>query len=91
MSFIIPLVRRVLSTNKSTAAAVIRRWKANTSTQPSTTADDCAETVSEWDQAKPFEQIPGARPLPVVGTMWVFFPVVGKLEVTVLYTTTRKR
>jgi len=79
MSFIIPLVRRVLSTNKSTAA-VIRRWKANTSIQLSTTAADCAETVSEWDQAKPFEQIPGARPLPVVGTMWVLFPVVGKLR-----------
>nr|QST15056.1 CYP362A3 protein [Diaphanosoma celebensis] len=31
----------------------------------------------EWNDAKPFDQIPGAKPWPVIGTMWQFFPFVG--------------
>jgi hypothetical protein len=85
MSFIIPLTRRVFLTNNSTAA-LMRRWKTNTVSQPLTTADECNETLSEWDQAKPFEQIPGARPLPIVGTTWVLFPIVGKKLMPFAYT-----
>lgn len=27
-----------------------------------------------WSQAKPFEAIPGPKPLPLLGNMWRFFP-----------------
>jgi hypothetical protein len=33
----------------------------------------------EWDYAKPFEAIPGPRPLPVIGNLWRFLPYIGKL------------
>jgi hypothetical protein len=33
----------------------------------------------EWDYAKPFEDIPGPRPLPIIGNAWRFIPHIGKL------------
>jgi hypothetical protein len=33
----------------------------------------------EWDYAKPFEDIPGPKPLPVIGNVWRFLPFLGKL------------
>jgi hypothetical protein len=33
----------------------------------------------EWDYAKPFEDIPGPRPLPIIGNVWRFIPHIGKL------------
>lgn len=31
----------------------------------------------EWKTAKPFEEIPGYRSYPIVGTMWSMLPVIG--------------
>lgn len=31
-----------------------------------------------WDQAKPFEQIPGPKPIPLLGNFWRFLPGIGE-------------
>jgi hypothetical protein len=33
----------------------------------------------EWVYAKPFEDIPGPKPLPIIGNAWRFIPQLGKL------------
>ena len=33
----------------------------------------------EWDYAKPFEDIPGPKPLPIIGNMWRFIPYIGNV------------
>jgi hypothetical protein len=33
----------------------------------------------EWDYAKPFEDIPGPKPLPIIGNVWRFIPYIGKV------------
>jgi hypothetical protein len=43
----------------------------------------------EWDYAKPFEDIPGPKPLPIIGNVWRFIPYIGNVfccTVTVEYT-----
>jgi hypothetical protein len=32
----------------------------------------------EWDYAKPFDDIPGPKPLPIIGNVWRFIPRIGK-------------
>ena len=44
---------------------------------PSSTSTTAADDV-EWAQAKPFDQIPGLKSLPIIGTTWSMFPIVGK-------------
>lgn len=57
---------------------LVKRFKASAVVhQPSTTVTT-AEDV-EWAQAKPFDQIPGLKSLPILGTAWAMFPVVGKV------------
>jgi hypothetical protein len=43
------------------------------------TAAVAQERPEEWDFAKPFEDIPGPRPLPVIGNVWRFIPHIGKV------------
>jgi len=33
----------------------------------------------EWGYAKPFEEIPGPKPLPIIGNMWRFIPYLGNV------------
>ena len=33
----------------------------------------------EWDYAKPFDDIPGPKPLPVIGNAWRFIPYIGNV------------
>lgn len=33
-----------------------------------------------WDEAKPFEEIPGPKPIPILGNAWRFFPLVGDMH-----------
>lgn len=44
----------------------------------SAAVQDVAEAVSGWDTAKPYSEIPGPTPLPVVGNIWRFMPLIGK-------------
>jgi hypothetical protein len=34
----------------------------------------------EWNNAKPFEDIPGPKPLPIIGNTWRFIPYIGKVN-----------
>jgi hypothetical protein len=34
----------------------------------------------EWENAKPFEDIPGPKPLPIIGNMWRFIPYIGNVN-----------
>jgi hypothetical protein len=33
----------------------------------------------KWDCAKPFEDIPGPKPLPIIGNTWRFIPYIGNV------------
>jgi hypothetical protein len=47
-----------------------------------TLQDEAQET--KWKQARPYSDVPGPKPLPIVGNTWRFLPFVGTN--TVLYT-----
>ena len=49
---------------------VSKRWKA-------TAAPASAAIDIEVDQAKSYNEIPGARSLPFIGTAWTVLPVIG--------------
>jgi hypothetical protein len=34
---------------------------------------------NDWDYAKPFEDIPGPKPLPIIGNTWRFIPFLGNV------------
>ena len=37
-----------------------------------------ASLIAKWNAAKPFEEIPGRRSIPFLGTAWIMLPIVGK-------------
>jgi hypothetical protein len=43
------------------------------------TAAATQATPEEWEYAKPFEDIPGPKPLPVIGNAWKFIPYIGNV------------
>ena len=65
------IVTRQLSSSESKFFHTTKRWVTSRTTEE--TVDDV-----EWEQAKPTDQIPGHRPLPVIGTIWSLLPVVGQ-------------
>ncbi|KAG8338329.1 hypothetical protein J6590_005874 [Homalodisca vitripennis] len=43
---------------------------------------------SEWENALPFEQVPGPKSFPLIGNVWRFLPIIGdlyKLDTTELH------
>ncbi|PSN42152.1 hypothetical protein C0J52_18994 [Blattella germanica] len=36
--------------------------------------------LEEWSSARPFEEIPGPKPLPLIGNIWRFLPYIGTLS-----------
>ena len=62
------------SKNRHELAISTVRGKA-TAVSPETKA--VVEDDLEWEKAKPYDSIPGYRKLPVIGTMWSMFPVIG--------------
>ncbi|XP_049791348.1 probable cytochrome P450 301a1, mitochondrial [Schistocerca nitens] len=37
--------------------------------------------VEEWSRARPYQQVPGPTPLPIVGNTWRFLPLVGDFSI----------
>ena len=69
-------------------ACIIQRCKASAaSTRSSSTqsSNHLAVEDVEWSNAKPFEEMPGLRSVPILGTSWVMLPVVGNVCSTTCY------
>nr|CAD7418619.1 unnamed protein product [Timema cristinae] len=39
-----------------------------------------AGQLTEWDKARPYSELPGPRPLPLLGNSWRFIPYIGKYK-----------
>ena len=65
----------VRSTCREIQPAVGKRLKATAA--PAVKAAATTVEDVEWARAKPFDQMPGITSLPVIGTSWAMFPVVG--------------
>lgn len=55
---------------RNVCAVVVKRYNA--------TIAATQVLTEEWDNAKPFEDIPGPKPFPVIGNLWRFLPYIGK-------------
>ena len=66
---------RLVSNTQFNHLASVRRWASNTTASSAESASD----EVEWKQAKPYNEIPGHRPLPVIGSMCALLPLVGKI------------
>jgi len=60
---------------RSTSAVAVRTRNATTETTHLFQA--------EWDKARPYEDIPGPKPLPLIGNGWRFLPYIGQLPTSV--------
>lgn len=67
------LPRIVTIENTQIMCLVSQRSKATVAVNSSSNND----YDDEWKTAKPFEEIPGYRSYPIVGTMWSMLPVIG--------------
>lgn len=69
-------------------SVVFRQTKANCvqkySTSSTITAEDGetqsqeAQNAVEWNNAVPYSDMPGPKPIPLLGNTWRFMPYVGK-------------
>lgn len=41
------------------------------------TSHEAASQTSDWDKARPYSEVPGPKPLPLIGNTFRFFPAVG--------------
>lgn len=78
------LGRRLAATYHQADNTIIQRCKASTASPQVATknskfqnSDHSATDNVEWKDAKPFDDVPGFRVLPVLGTMW---GIIGKLS-----------
>jgi hypothetical protein len=58
---------------------VLRNVSAVVPKRCNSTAAVTQARPEEWDYAKPFEDIPGPKPLPIVGNTWRFIPFLGNI------------
>lgn len=70
------LIRHLNTVRNNNAAVAIKSVLKET---PSTDIDH------EWENAKPYKQMPGLRSLPGIGTGWIFLPFVGKVPANIGY------
>ncbi|XP_067000510.2 probable cytochrome P450 49a1 [Anabrus simplex] len=64
-------------TTRVLCASVPARWKSSAVTS----LIDEADLDSEWHLARPYSQVPGPKPLPVVGNTWRFLPFIGDYRI----------
>lgn len=76
-----PMVRRifevVIKTTDNKAVYFQRCFSTEAGLKEKTSSSNVSPEDPEWKAAKPFEQMPGYRNLPILGTLWVMLPVVG--------------
>ncbi|XP_069671910.1 probable cytochrome P450 301a1, mitochondrial [Periplaneta americana] len=66
-------IRCLLGSSKQQAVLFgVKRW--------STAAAAQRAIPQEWDNAKPYEDMPGPKPLPILGNAWRFIPKIGNLS-----------
>lgn len=46
-------------------------------------SNDLHCTLEEWNNAKPFTDMPGPKPSPIVGNTWRFLPFIGKIFIEI--------
>ena len=66
------------------AIRISRRWPFNADPLHrlnSTAAAQRQQSSTEWAKAKPFDQIPGAKKWPIIGTAWQMLPFVGHYSI----------
>lgn len=77
------------STNRQLTAAQTEECPAHIE-KPKKNSSEYHCTKEEWDNAKPFNQIPGPVPLPVIGNTWRFLPKIGNNYISDLNSETKR-
>ncbi len=83
-----PIVRRVfevVKTQDSKAVYFHRYFSTEVGLKEKTSSSNVSSEDPEWKAAKPFEQMPGYRNLPILGTLWAMLPIVGNYIGLIIY------
>ena len=69
--------------NVANVAVQVLRYKATTAAGTSINAKEPAYRLvdeSESKHAKPFEEMPGPKSWPIIGSVWTMFPIIGQIS-----------
>ncbi len=70
----------VVKTTDSKAVSFQRCFSTEAGLKEKTSSSNVSpEEDPEWKTAKPLEEMPGYRNLPILGTAWVILPIVGNI------------
>ena len=69
-----PVVRKIVFPNFQLQKRCLASQQEAIQLKDSSATTDESE---EWRAAKPFDQIPGFRTFPIIGSSWIMFPLVG--------------
>ncbi|XP_011500803.1 PREDICTED: probable cytochrome P450 301a1, mitochondrial [Ceratosolen solmsi marchali] len=65
---------------------LVQQWRRGITSESLTTRPSIESTTSSASaselQAKPYEDIPGPKPLPILGNTWRLFPVIGQYTIS---------
>jgi len=77
------MFRQVICSSSSLVAEGHQQVLSNVSVLALKRCNSTAAVVKarpeEWSYAKPFEDIKGPKPLPIIGNMWRFIPYIGNV------------
>lgn len=57
--------------------ARLLRHTVNQSNSITRTLETLATEVDDWSRCRPYSEIPGPRPVPILGNTWRFIPYIG--------------